>query len=562
MAATGLLNWRGKPIDKNVHGGVRAAWFLYFLVVINFLVHVPNLQNMVTYLRGVMHIGVSDSSTTVTNFLAAMCGFALLGGFISDSYVACSRTMLLSVPLVILGYGLLALQAYHPALHPAQCNAEAEPSSCKEVNGWNSALLYIALYIIALGEGVMRACIPAVGADQFGSDDLSEARQQSSFFNWFTFCLSIGSIAGLILIVWIENTKGWGMGFGLSALLILFGLLVSAAGLPFYRNRVPQGSALTRVLQVFVVAFKNRKLVLPENTEEAQENSYGVDSQQVPRPTNNSLKFLDKACINTGRDGPWSVCSSAKVEETKIVLRMLPIAFSSTVAHIPSPLLVAFTVQQGMTTNTRLGRVHMYPAMLFIIPSIFQMLMLAVYDQFLVPLLRRRTGYKGGITQLQRVGVGFLATAMAPAIAAVVERQRKKMVLSGGQMSLFWLAPQFFLIGVADTTSFVGLLEFFNNEAPNGMKSIGVALFWCQVGISSLLGTLLVKLVNKVTQNSSDHGWLEGANLNNSHLDLFYWVVAAVAFLGWVNYLYWSKRYKYRHDQRIATKSSNEDSMP
>ncbi|CAO2163476.1 unnamed protein product [Urochloa humidicola] len=561
MEATGLLDWRGKPIDKKVHGGVRAAWFLYFLVVVNFLVHVPNLQNMVTYLRGVMHIGVSDSSTTVTNFTAAMCGFALLGDFVSDSYIACSRTMLLSAPLVILGYGLLALQAYLPSFHPAQCNAQADPSSCKEVDGWRSALLYIALYTIALGEGVMCACMPALGADQFDSDDPSEAHQQSSFFNWFTFCLSIGSIAGLILIVWLENTKGWDVGFGLSALLILLALLVSAAGLPFYRNRVPQGSALTRVFQVFVVAFKNRKLVLAENTEETQENRYGVDSQEVTRPTN-SLKFLDKACINTGTDGPLSVCSSAKVEETKIVLRMLPLVFSSTVAHIPSPLLVAFTVQQGMTTNTRLGRVHVYPAMLFIIPSIFQMLMLAVYDRFLVPLLRRRTGYMGGITHLQRVGVGFLATAMAPAIAAVVERQRKKMAVSGGQMSFFWLAPQFFLIGVADTTSFVGLLEFFNSEAPNGMKSIGVALFWCQIGISSLLGTLLVKLVNKVTQSSSAHGWLEGANLNSSHLDLFYWVVTTVAFLGWVNYLYWAKRYKYRQDQRIATKSSHEDSMP
>lgn len=281
----------------------------------------------------------------------------------------------------------------------------------------------------------------------------------------------------------------------------------------------------------------------------------------MPRPTN-SLKCLDRACINTGRDGPWSVCSSAKVEETKIVLRMLPLVFSSTVSHVSSPLLVAFTVQQGMTTNTRLGRVHIYPAMLFIIPSIFQMLMLAVYDWFLVPFLRRRTGYMGGISHLQRVGVGFLATAVAPAIAAVVERQRKETVASGGQMSLFWLAPQFFLIGVADTTSFVGLLEFFNSEAPNGMKSIGVALFWCQIGLSSLLGTLLVKLVNKVTQSSSAHGWLEGPNLNSSHLDLFYWVVTAVAFLGWFNYLYWAMRYKYRQDPRIATKSAHEDSVP
>ena len=149
------------------------------------------------------------------------------------------------------GYGLLTLQSHFPSLHPPPCNdSDSEASSCRQVDGWRSTLLYTALYIIALGEGVMRACIPALGSDQFDGDNPSEARQQSSFFNWFTFCLSVGSVAGLILIVWLENTRGWDVGFGLSALLILIALLVSAAGLPLYRNRVPQGSALTRVLQV------------------------------------------------------------------------------------------------------------------------------------------------------------------------------------------------------------------------------------------------------------------------------------------------------------------------
>lgn len=192
------------------------------------------------------------------------------------------------------------------------------------------------------------------------------------------------------------------------------------------------------------------------------------------------VRFLDKACINTGKDGGWSVCSAEKVEETKIVLRMLPLFVSSMVGYVSSPLLVAFTVQQGGMTDTGLGKIHVSPAMLFIVPTTFQMLMLVAYDRFLVPFLRRRTGYMAGITHLQRVGVGFLAMVVAPVIAAVVERKRRDSVAAAGpSMSLFWLVPQFFLLGVADTTSFVGLLEFFNSEAPRGMKSIGVALFWC-----------------------------------------------------------------------------------
>ena len=103
-----------------------------------------------------------------------------------------------------------------------QLRSSGRKQRCTQVDGWRSTLLYIALYIIALGEGVMRACIPTLGSDQFDGDNPSEAgRQQSSFFNWFTFCLSIGSVAGLILVVWLEDTKGWDIGFGLSALFIL-----------------------------------------------------------------------------------------------------------------------------------------------------------------------------------------------------------------------------------------------------------------------------------------------------------------------------------------------------
>jgi hypothetical protein len=63
------------------------------------------------------------------------------------------------------------------------------------------------------------------------------------------------------------------------------------------------------------------------------------------------------------------------------------------------------------------------------------------------------------------------------------ERKQKEMAAAGGQMSLFWLATQFFVLGMMENTS-VGLLMFFNSEAPHNIKSIGVALFWCQTGMA------------------------------------------------------------------------------
>ncbi|KAM0877957.1 hypothetical protein ACQ4PT_035154 [Festuca glaucescens] len=559
MAPGGFVDWRGNTINKEVHGRVRAAWFLYVLTVVSNVAIIPNLLNLVSYLHGTMHMGVSGSATTTTNVFGATSGFALIGAFLSDSYITRSRTMLLFGPFMFLGYGLLALQAYLPSLHPPPCNIKTELNNCKEVHGWNATLLYTALYMSAFGDGFIRVYLPSLGADQFDHEDPSESRQRSSFFNWYTFGISSGGFVGLIFIVWLENYKGWDIGLGVCAILILLGLLVVAAGLPFYRNQVPEGSPLTRILQVLVVAFRNRKLELPEKMEEAQASCTGTRTCSVDALSQtDNLKFLDKACINRGKNGDWSVCSVAKVEDTKIVLRVLPLFISSMISYISNVILFTFTVQQGGMTNTRLGKIHVSPATLFIIPTTFQLIMLAVYDQFIVPFLRRRTGYVGGVTHLQRIGIGFASMLLASVIAAIVEKKRKEAVV---QMSLFWLAPQFFLLGVADVTSFTGLLEFFNSEAPRGMKSIATALFWCELGLASLMATLLVEIVNSATRHGHHGGWLEGTTLNSSHLDLFYWVVAVLGLLGFFNYLYWAKKYVYQHNPHVVETSADQDPL-
>lgn len=66
------------------------------------MVNVPNLLNLVTYVRGTLHMGVSDSATTITNFVGATSGFALIGAFLSDSYITRSKTILLFGPLEFL----------------------------------------------------------------------------------------------------------------------------------------------------------------------------------------------------------------------------------------------------------------------------------------------------------------------------------------------------------------------------------------------------------------------------------------------------------------------------
>lgn len=151
---------------------------------------------------------------------------------------------------------------------------------------------------------------------------------------------------------------------------------------------------------------------------------------------------------------------------------MIPIFITSALGYMPESIILTFTIQQGNTMNMKLGAMNVPPATLFVIPTFFQLVILVVYDRFIVPFLRKKTAYVGGITHFQRIGIGFVATMMASMVAAIVEMKRKRVAEDSGlidsptavPMSVFWLVIQFFFIGVVDVTSFVGLLEFFYSE--------------------------------------------------------------------------------------------------
>ncbi|KAF0888812.1 hypothetical protein E2562_017807 [Oryza meyeriana var. granulata] len=551
MALQGLVDWRGRPVNPSRHGGVKAAMFICVLIVMTNMGNIPTMLNIVSYLHGTMHMGIADASTTAANFYGAICVFSFLGAFISDSYIKRFYTILIFAPIEILGYMLLACQAHFPSLHPPPC--DGHPERCAAVSGRNLSLLRLGLYVIPLGEGALRVCGAALGGDQFDGDDPAELRGKMSFFNWFAFCISLGGFVGLVFVVWVQNNEGWDLSFALAAIMALVAMAVVLAGLPFYRHQVPAGSPLTRILQVFVAAFRKRNVTMPESVVEMHEISDGTSIELLDSTP--GFKFLDKAAVDDGDRRRWSVCTVTQVEEAKIILRMLPVFLSSVLGYLPIPLLLSFTVQQGGAMDTRLGGTNVPPASLFIVPIVFQMLILVAYDRAVVPWLRRATGYAGGITHLQRVGVGFASSAASLALAAAVEsRRRGRASASAPPMSVFWLTPQFFLLGVMDVTSFVGLLEFFYSEASAGMKSIGGAVFFCILGVASWLGSVLIQAVNRATARRGDgggHGWLDGADLDASHLDRFYWLLAVFELVAFFLYLYCAWSYTYRRDPRM-----------
>ncbi|CAI0475637.1 unnamed protein product [Linum tenue] len=120
-------------------------------------------------------------------------------------------------------------------------------------------------------------------------------------------------------------------------------------------------------------------------------------------------------------------------------------------------------------------------------------------------------------------------------------------VLQPLPISTFWLSIQFFIFGVADLFTYIGLLEFFYSEAPRALKSMSTCFLWCSMALGYFLSTIMVKIVNRATEHTTTSGgWLAGNNINRNHLNLFYLLLAVLSLINFCIYLVVASRYQYR----------------
>ncbi|XP_059436394.1 protein NRT1/ PTR FAMILY 4.5-like [Corylus avellana] len=492
------------------------------------------------------------------------------------------NTPTLTIPRSQNGFAVLTIQAHYPKLKPPPCNIFDPAARCEKIGGGNSAVLFVALYLLAVGSAGIKAALPSHGADQFDEKDPKEARQMSSFFNCLLLAVCVGGAVSLTLIVWIQDNKGWDWGFLISSIAILLAVIIFLVGLPMYRIQIIQGtSAIISIIQVYVAAIRNRNLHLPRDHTELYEidmdKEAAVEAEFLP--LRDVFRCLDKAAIqptSTGQDGkpdapnPWKLCRVAQVENAKILLGMVPIFCCTIIMTLCLAQLQTFSIQQGLTMNTSVTKsFHIPPASLPIIPIVFMIVIIPFYDQIFVPFARKFTGIPTGITHLQRVGVGLILSSISMAVAAILEEKRKGVardhnlldaipVVQPLPISTFWLSFQYFIFGIADMFTYVGLLEFFYSEAPKGLKSISSCFLWSSMALGYFLSTILVKIVNGATKNvTRSGGWLAGNNINRNHLNLFYWLLSILSLINFSIYLFVAKRYKYRPQNSVDSNEKN-----
>ncbi|KAG1361864.1 putative protein NRT1/ PTR FAMILY 5.1 [Cocos nucifera] len=91
----------------------------------------------------------------------------------------------------------------------------------------------------------------------------------------------------------------------------------------------------------------------------------------------------------------------------------------------------------------------------------------------------------------------------------------------------------------------VAKIEFFYDQAPEGMKSLGTSYSMTSLGVGSFLSSVLLSTVSHITEKHGHQGWILN-NLNASHLDYYYAFFATLNFLNFIFFLLMCRFYVYR----------------
>ncbi|XP_062171547.1 protein NRT1/ PTR FAMILY 8.2-like isoform X1 [Alnus glutinosa] len=553
----GTVDYRGNQADRSKTGTWKACPYILGNECCERLAYYGLSSNLVRYFKKRLHQHSATASKNVANWIGTCYITPLIGAFLADAYLGRYWTIFCFSIVYVIGMTLLTLSATVSGLKPT-CYGE---DNCHATDT-QAAVCFLALYLIALGTGGIKPCVSSYGADQFDDTDEVEKKHKASFFNWFYFSINTGALIAGSLLVWIQDNVGWGWGFGIPAVAMAIAVLSFFSGTQLYRNQKPGGSPLTRICQVIMASLRKWQAEVPADKSILYETADAGSAIKGSRKIDHTkdFSFFNKAAVLVQTDhvkgsvDPWRLCTVTQVEELKAIIRLLPIWVTGIIFCTVSSQRGTLFVLQGAIMDVRVGSssFEIPPASMSIFDTLSVLFWVPIYDRIIVPLARKFTGHRNGLTQLQRMGIGLFLSIFPMLSAGVLELVRLRMVrrhnyyeLEHMPMSIFWQVPQYFFIGCAEVFIYVGQLEFFYEQAPDAMRSLCAALQLTTVAMGNYLSSLLVTIVTTVSTRHGKLGWIPD-NLNYGHIDYFFWLLAVLSVLNFGAFLFIAKWYTYK----------------
>ncbi|EXC24397.1 Peptide transporter [Morus notabilis] len=149
------------------------------------------------------------------------------------------------------------------------------------------------------------------------------------------------------------------------------------------------------------------------------------------------------------------------------------------------------------------------------------------------------------------MGIGLFISVLCMSAAALLEIKRLQYANELGLIdteagvppSIFLPNPQYILLGSAEVFTFIGQHEFFYEQAPDAMRSLCGAFSLLTNSLGNYLCPLILTIVTYFTTEGGKAGWIPD-NLNEGHLDYFFWLLAGLSYLNMLVYLVFARKYK------------------
>ncbi|OMO91428.1 Proton-dependent oligopeptide transporter family [Corchorus olitorius] len=477
------------------------------------------LMNLIVYLIEEFHIKSIDATQIANVLNGCLSMIPIVAAIIADSFLSSFTVVVICTGFALLGTVFLTLTATLNSLRPQLC--ESGSSLCQNPTKVQLATLYAALTLASIGFGAPRFTLATMGANQY-----DKPKDQGVFFNWFYFVFWASAVLSSTVIVYVEDSISWRLGFGLCVAANFVALVFFLLGNRFYRHDKPQGSPFT--------GFLNRA---------AQKSEGDINS-------------------NGSVAKPWRLCTIQQVEDLKTLIRIFPIWTTTIFLSTPIAILANMVVLQALAMDRHLGPKFKIPAGSFLVVVLLSnCLTLALMDRFILPTWQKLTGKS--LTPLQRVGIGHGLNVLSMAMSALVEAKRLKIAhdehlqdQNGAIVPMLglWLFPQLVVQGNGEAFHFPGQITLYYQDFPVSLKGTATALVSAVIGVAYYVSTAVVDLIRNVT------GWLPD-DINHGRLDNVYWTLVVIGMVNLGYFLVCASFYKYQNVDKQVQLNDGETSQ-
>ncbi|CAN7068570.1 unnamed protein product [Brassica rapa subsp. trilocularis] len=502
------------------------------------------VPNMILYLTVEYGMGTTEAANILFLWSAATNFFPLIGAFIADSYTG-------RFPLIGFGsstslLGMLSL--WLAAMIQPKCDKSIDV--CQPTTPFQLLLLYSFFTLTSIGAGGVRSSCLAFAADQLQLNSTTRISTTAleTLFNWYYFSVMLAYFHSESLLVFVQTKYGWQIGFGVSLAVMALSVAMFFVASPFYVKFKCGPSLVSGLFQVLVAAFRNQHVDLASEEHVISYHHETGPSFSIP---SQKLRYLNKACATsnprqdltlTGNSqNPWKLCTVQQVEDFKSLVNVLPIWSTGIILSLVTACQASFIVLQAkaMDRRTFIKGFEIPPGCYGVFMIISFVVFLVIYDIVVVPLVSWALR-KPRLGVMVRMGAGIAISVLCISTLAIVEYVRRKRAREEGgtMLSAMWLLPYMLLGGISEALISIAQNEFFYSELPKSMSSVATTLSGLNMAAASLVSSWIVTAVDTATCRS----WIT-EDINEGHLDYYYWLMTAFSLLNVVYFVWCSKAY-------------------